>query len=611
MIGVATAARAAEHTTCGDLLTEGCHATLAEAVAAAADGDLIYVENGHYSEAITLVDRTLTIEGVALGGARDKLLLGDASTSAAITIRGGDVTLKYLSFLNTVGRGLEVSDGAKVTVEGAMLWSTSLQEDGGLVSVTGSEATFRACVFEAGDSFKRGGHIYADSSDLTLENSRFSSGRSVRGGSVWFHSDSAHHLQIDDCLFELNQTVQSAGAALFISGEVDGGGPTFVVRGSRFVANHAATGGVIHAHHLPSSGTVDSCVFEDNDAVRGAGAIDWHDAYIAKVYRSVFCGNGSARADSTGVVHSYRIDGIEIRNNQFLYNRHTAINFDVALVDGIVANNHFVGNVDLFQPVLNVRTGSSAIFHDNLVAGNQGQSSFAKQIRDGGEVQADHNLWWNNEPVYDGIDEELGDVAADPRLDTFRSGLPCQTIQNPNVRDPAWPSWYGAGRDAGSSRGVDIDGSRIDIGAFGGAEARTIPDWLDEDHDGVPALYDCDVYDETIASGLDDPPYDGVDSDCRGDDDFDGDDDGYRPVEWAADGAGVDCDDGDARRRPGLPELPSNGVDDDCDGWADNTGTLAAGRCAVGSVGGGWILLMLAGALVRRRRGPATGRDGT
>jgi hypothetical protein len=62
--------------------------------------------------------------------------------------------------------------------------------------------------------------------------------------------------------------------------------------------------------------------------------------------------------------------------------------------------------------------------------------------------------------------------------------------------------------------------------------------------------------------------YDGIDADCRYDDDFDADRDGYRRL----DDGGEDCDDTDADIHPGGDEDPSTLVDGDCDGLLDADG---------------------------------------
>jgi hypothetical protein len=70
---------------------------------------------------------------------------------------------------------------------------------------------------------------------------------------------------------------------------------------------------------------------------------------------------------------------------------------------------------------------------------------------------------------------------------------------------------------------------------------------------------DCDDADNSVFPEAPDAWYDGVDSNCLGDDDYDQDGDGYTND--------VDCDDEDASRAPdeSVAETYFNGVDDNCD----------------------------------------------
>ena len=87
----------------------------------------------------------------------------------------------------------------------------------------------------------------------------------------------------------------------------------------------------------------------------------------------------------------------------------------------------------------------------------------------------------------------------------------------------------------------------------------------DYDHDGVPALRDCNDEDPDVYPGAREHWYDGVDQDCDGHDDRDADGDGYP---WEPGGT-LDCDDGRADVNPGAAETWYDSVDQDCSGGSD------------------------------------------
>ena len=104
---------------------------------------------------------------------------------------------------------------------------------------------------------------------------------------------------------------------------------------------------------------------------------------------------------------------------------------------------------------------------------------------------------------------------------------------------------------------------------------------------------DCDDTDETIHPAATEVWYDGVDQDCNGLNDFDGDTDGYVHEGYSGEVGGSalgtgDCDDADATIHPGAAEVWYDGLDQDCDGLndfdADKDGYVHEGYS--GEVGG-------------------------
>jgi len=104
----------------------------------------------------------------------------------------------------------------------------------------------------------------------------------------------------------------------------------------------------------------------------------------------------------------------------------------------------------------------------------------------------------------------------------------------------------------------------------------------DADLDGFTAVAaggsDCDDTNPNINPGVTEVWYDGVDSDCAGDSDFDQDGDGYEAsvyfpksdvVNPATGLPGGDCQDVYAHINPGMEEVWYDGTDADCDGTND------------------------------------------
>jgi hypothetical protein len=102
---------------------------------------------------------------------------------------------------------------------------------------------------------------------------------------------------------------------------------------------------------------------------------------------------------------------------------------------------------------------------------------------------------------------------------------------------------------------------------------------LDDDQDGYIAGEDCDDSDPTVSPGAEEVWYDGIDSDCLRDDDYDADRDGFvsdqhlglatAGVETSGDLLGGDCDDANRIIHPDAVDSWYDGIDSDCGGQDD------------------------------------------
>ncbi len=131
------------------------------------------------------------------------------------------------------------------------------------------------------------------------------------------------------------------------------------------------------------------------------------------------------------------------------------------------------------------------------------------------------------------------------------------------------------------------DGVDNDCDGFVDNDAVDGADWYpDGDLDGygdpdgefinacsAPAGYvadttDCDDSDDTVYPGAEDSWYDGIDSDCGDDNDFDQDGDGYDHSDYG----GEDCNDESTEVGPHMEEVCDDGLDNDCDGSNNGCG---------------------------------------
>ena len=290
---IGTVAHAETITVCAS----GCDFTsIATAIDAAADGDVIQLSAETYAEGATILtgDRTISIVGTidALGnptsiidGQSTHGVIECAPASAAtinlrdLVIRNGDaveagglsmtgavnVAIRNCWFLEN--RALDSLGGAIVNYEGTLdiadcRFDGNRAENGGAVEQWTGTTSIRDSVFTANFAISGGGAIAAGGT-FTVEDCLFLGNTAGRGGAIL----GADGLTVRNCVFDSNIAVADGGGAVANLNDAD---PTFIE--CTFTDNSGALGGAV-GNYFDSSPTIRDCVFESNSATENGSAI--------------------------------------------------------------------------------------------------------------------------------------------------------------------------------------------------------------------------------------------------------------------------------------------------------------------------------------------------
>jgi hypothetical protein len=413
--------------------------------------------------------RWLLLLSVGCAPVGDEVL--DSGHGSARTLEPGCAGSPYTSIQQALddardGDVIEVCAGTypeRLTVEGKALTLRSregaektvvdAQQLGVALSVSGGAAlTVDGLTLRGGTDPGNGGNLYCSFSTLWLEGSRLEGGSAVTGGGLGATSCDGH---VVGNTFEGNEA-WSGGAAWVYGDEL-------AFEENVFVSNHAdGAGGAIY---LYGSSPVTGNLFEGNDAALSAGAL-YVDQGAGEVRGNTFRDNLSG-GDGGAL---YLFAGTpQVLTNRFVSNRAGARGGALAALDSEieVANSLLRGNVadeggalslqgvtgTLRQLVMlrNEAATGSALAADgdvelfNSVLGwNRGGAVLS------GEVGAHHNDSFRNEG-----EELAGNLSVPPGFASLTQGDYTLDATSPL-------------RNAGDPDVLDADGTRSDIGLYGG-----------------------------------------------------------------------------------------------------------------------------------------------
>lgn len=574
-----------------------------------ASGELSWGTGAMLLGGSSLVVRAGTIEGCGPMGVAD--LSGGGLRLEASTANLSNMAI--VGNFATNGGALSLDDASAALLTDVVFDGNVAEQSGGAIEIAGaSSVDCLGCIFIGNDATD-GGALYAGADASLVDAGGDWSGNSSlgRGGAV--RSDESMSLVFDGTTFDGNHAGSSGGALsvsdLFLPLELDGviaegnlsddgdGGflstgadTSLTVSAGQFVDNDAETGSGGAISFEPGLGsdataafvsttfdgnaaalrggsldvwqgeliTVDGALFVDGSAGEDGGALCVRDVSDLTLVRSAAHGNTAVEhggalyaEDVTGIVSVFAslftenagefggalaasgVTDFDVTNNTLLANDASASGAHLWVEDSALAfvNNIAAWGVDGGGLWSDLSTATSAdLFYNDVLENDGGEwvGSFSDVLGISGNFSADPLLRaWSADGL---LDDDLHLTGASPCM------------------------------DAGEPSLFDLDGSRSDVGAYGGPLA----DVADADADGWLDHVDCDDNDPGRNPGISEVPYDGIDQDCDGWDLLDLDGDGF----FGGIG-GDDCDDTDAAIHSGAEDIWYDDVDSDCAGNSD------------------------------------------
>lgn len=598
--------------------------TIAETLALTSTGDTVLIE-GEWHECVDTGGRSITLLG---SGTID----GTGCESAIRVVNYESVTVDGLTVLNTTGRAFDLQwsnlDLQGVTVTGT--GSTALS--GGAIYTYGGTLTTSDCTFWGGTGWQ-GGAIYlyayttwADEGSTFQDNSSPSSGGAVMayydntlalsgttfttntsgeyGGAIstWDYTD----LQLEGAVLSDNTTALGGGAVFAYA--VDSSAGTLDISSSTFTGNTATDGGGVWVGWT-NVASITSSTFTSNTATGTGGGLLAYVTGTTTLHDDALCDNAAVTGGGVSVQWTTTDTWT---NNRFVANRATygGAAHRYASYDGTILQNTFTGNSAPDGAAYYASWGYADL-RNNLVAFSDGSGVYTPEAWTATNSVFTYDGWSAN--TWDGAGY-FGVSLADGHVRADDPGFVSTDGCDADLRLTGGSAF----KDAGDPSVLDPDGSRSDIGAFGGPDAPVV----DLDGDGFDTTLDCDDTSAARGPGATEV-CDGADDDCNGviDDAVskapswyaDSDGDGYggasitacdAPEGYVADGS--DCDDADPWVHPGASDYPADGLDADCDG-SDNAQvipTRTEDGCGCGSTPspGLWAVGALILALRRRVR---------
>lgn len=410
------------------------------------------------------------------------------------------------------------------------------------VAVYSSIFTDNSVVGSFGGAISLGNLASAQShGSLWVEDSFFSgnsvsTSSSAHGGAILVNTASNYVVDIQNSVFDAN-TAFTSGGAVYIqgAGSVDVGVTRFLENTATSAASYDRYGGALYVGSVGNV-SVSNTVFCGNAVtqyptkIANGAAVYMQNVSAASVQNSIFQDNIS---DQKG-------GGVSIASV-------TAMN---------LLNNTFVGNSATEGAGLWVSSTNSTV-QNTIFSHHTGAAMYAADTTSasGG---ASYGNWYSNTSntagSYNFSTSTSGNLTQNPNYIAYSQDGDCS---NDNLALSSTSTLI----DAGNPSILDADGSRSDIGAFGGAGL------VDADNDGFSSLVDCDDSNADVYPGA---AFHESTTACREDSDGDGYGDSTPSSLHAQ--PGTDCDDSLHSIHPNANEL-CDSIDNNCNNQIDENPT--------------------------------------
>ncbi|MEN0061117.1 MAG: right-handed parallel beta-helix repeat-containing protein [Myxococcota bacterium] len=515
--------------------SNGDYQTIQAAVDEAEPGDIIEIEAGTYTEAI-VINTPLWLRGEG----RKSTILQSPGDEPAVRVRfTSNVEMRGFTFMAAETEpALDVQE-ARVVVSASDVVASkgepntsglfkaelselimfnmdfdgtgATAEKGGLLELTSGALSCSDCTFRNGTATQTGGAIHSWGAEVTFRNAIFEDNRAQSGGALWSGGPAHSLLTLERSTFERNEAEMTGKTFAGVGGAVAVYGASAHIHRSFFRNNVASENGGAIDMTFTDGSLIEDTHFEDNKAKTGGG-LSLVRMQNTSVRQNTF--SNHIAANYAGAVYVGGMGDVDLQGNRFcnssapegglLTSNPWSGPIDVTASNNLIVSSRGMTNAATFLlwPGTNMTVVNNTIhgsqsdnsliwadedstltFQNNALVANQGSALVSL-----GSVTPSFNLYWDNdtEPSV-----KMGsDVLADPAFED--ATLDCDA----NFRYPPGSPLV----DAGDEAILDIDGTRSDIGAYGGPGAIA---W-DLDEDGL-IEEDCNPLDPNETTGCDDP----------------------------------------------------------------------------------------------------------